>query len=101
MISCFDELKPKGQKDKATEKFKLNGKWLAKLMHWAINGYGIEMKDFVDFFNGEYKGIYQKIEYATVVAAYSGMKKEEKDTCVIEFENFLNRKAQEERQKIA
>ena len=96
MISCFDKLKPKGQKDSETGNIKLSGKWVAKLMHWAVRGHGIAMKDFVDYFNEEYRGSYQKIEYATIMAAYSGLKKEEKDACVIEFENFLNHKAAEE-----
>lgn len=101
LLSCLDELEPKGQKDNATGKFKLSGKWVAKVMHWAINGYGIEMKDFVDYLNEEYKGSYQKIEYATIVAAYSGMKKDEKEACIIEIENFLSRKSQADKQKIA
>lgn len=101
IIKYLDGLKPKGQKDSETGNIKLSGKCVAKLMHWAIRGHGIAMKDFVDYFNEEYRGSYQKIEYATIMAAYSGLKKEEKDACVIEFENFLNRKAEEKKQKIA
>lgn len=101
MIACFDELQPMGNKDKETGNYKLKGIWVAKLMHWALRGTDANKNDFIDYFNETYKGIYQKIEYATVVAAYSGMKKEEKDACVIEFENFLSRKAQAEKQKIA
>ena len=99
MISCFDELNPKGHKDKDTGKYKLKGSWVAKLMHWAIRGTNADKKLFMDYFNETYNGVYQKIEYATVMAA--NLSQREKDECVIEFENFLNRKAQEEKQKIA
>ena len=101
MIANFDEHKPGGQKDKTTGNTKLSGKWVAKLMHWAIRGYDIEKKDFVDYFNEEYKGVFQKIEYATVMAAYSTLKKDEMHDSVIEFENFLNKKQEEERKKTA
>lgn len=101
MIACFDRMKPKGQMDKTTANVKLGGKWVAKLMHWAIRGYNIDKKDFVEYFNETYQGKLQKIEYATVMAAYSVLKADEKDSCIIEFENCLNKEIEEERKKIA
>lgn len=91
-IQYFDELNPKGNQDKETGNFKLKGSSVAKLMHWALRGTDAKMNDFVGYFNETYKGKYQKIEYATVWTAYSGLKANEKDKCVFEFENFLNQK---------
>lgn len=91
-IQYFDELNPKGNQDKETGNFKLKGSSVAKLMHWALRGTDAKMNDFVGYFNETYKGKYQKIEYATVWTAYSGLKANEKDKCVFEIENFLNKK---------
>jgi hypothetical protein len=101
MIACFDELKPKGQMDKTRGNTKLGGKWVAKLMHWAIRGYDINKKDFVEYFNETYKGKYQKIDYGAVMAAYSGLDGNERHNCIIEFENFLNDKKAVEIKKTA
>jgi hypothetical protein len=94
-------MKPKGQMDKKTGVAKLSGKWVAKLMHWAVRGYDINKKDFVEYFNKTYKGKFQTIDYGAVMAAYAALKAEEKGTCVIEFENFLNRIKAEEMKKTA
>lgn len=99
MISCFDDLTPKGHKDKDTGNYKLKGSWVAKLMHWALRGTNANKNEFIDYFNTTYKGIYLKLEYASVMAI--NLSKKEKDDCVIEFENFLQRKSQAEQQKIA
>ena len=101
MISYFDELEPKGQKDKSTGNIKLSGEWMAKLTEWAIRGYNIDKKDFVDYFNNEYKGKYQRIGYASVMAAYNILMKKDGMDYIIKFENFLNEKKKEEKKKIA
>lgn len=99
MIACFDELEPKGQRDNNRGGIKLSGKWIAKLMHWALMGIDADKKIFVDYFNEKYIGKYQKIGYASIMAV--NLSKEEREQCIIEFENFLNRKAEEEKQKTA
>ena len=99
MIACFDELDPKGLRDKKTGEVKLNGKWIAKVMIWAIGEKAKNKKLFVEYFNEEYKGKYKKLEYASIMAV--NLSKEEREQCIIEFENFLNRKAEEEKQKTA
>lgn len=99
-IQYFDELNPKGYQDKGTGNFKLKGSSVAKLMHWALIGTDADKKEFVAYFNETYKGKYQKIEYATVMSAYSGINGNEKEKCAVEIENFLNRK-REKIKKIA
>lgn len=94
-VDEFDEAK--GMRARNSDGVKLNGKFLAKLMYWAIRGTDIKKSDFVKYFNKAYDGKYQKIEYAAVMAV--NLRREEKEQCVIEFENFLNGK--KEGKKIA
>lgn len=95
VVQYFDELNPKGRKDKNTGNYKLNGKSVAELMYWAMRGSDANKKDFVGYFNETYKGVYQIIEYATIWSAYSGLNSSDRDNCVIEIENFINRKREE------
>lgn len=99
IIKYLDELDPKGLRDKKTGEVKLNGKWIAKVMIWAIGEKAKNKKLFVEYFNEEYKGKYKKLEYASIMAV--NLSKEEREQCIIEFENFLNRKTEEEKQKTA
>ena len=99
IIKYLDEMEPKGLRDKKTGEVKLNGKWIAKVMIWAIGEKAKNKKLFVEYFNEEYKGKYKKLEYASIMAV--NLSKEEREQCIIEFENFLNRKTEEEKQKTA
>ena len=61
----------------------------------------IDIERILRYTNKTYKGKYQTIDYGAVMAAYAALKAEEKGTCVIEFENFLNRIKAEEMKKTA
>lgn len=98
MVASIDELKPVGQKDKQTGNYKFSGKWMAKLLYWALRGNG-DKNLFVKYFNETYKGIYQTLDYKTIVGV--SLSKKEKDECVLEFENFLNSKKENVIAKLA
>jgi hypothetical protein len=98
MVTSIDELKPVGQKDKQTGNYKFSGKWMAKLLYWALRGNG-DKNLFVKYFNETYKGIYQTLDYKTIVGI--NLSKKEKDECILEFENFLNSKKENVIAKLA
>lgn len=99
VIEYFDEMMPKGQYDKTTEKHKLDGKMMAMLTYWAIGDDG-EKKLFHKYFSETYKGCYQTIHYKTLCSSYSEIKNNEKTNIIMKFENFYN-KFRTKKEKIA
>lgn len=90
VIEHFDEMNPKGQYDKKTGKYKLDGKMVAMLTYWAIGDSG-EKKLFLKYLDETYKGDYQIINYKTLCSSYSGLSKKDKENIIIRFENFCNK----------
>lgn len=69
-IQRFDELNPRGQKDRTAGKYKLSAKYVAMLMRWcSITGSGKEKQFVEEYFNRTYRGVYKTIGSSSVNAA--------------------------------
>lgn len=86
IINHFDELNPKGQFDKQSGKYKINGEIMARLVKWCYLEGTHKEKLFVEsYFPTHYNGIYQAIKANTVNSAKNKFTRQGNDPGYDEF----------------